>query len=384
MARMVLLTRGTGGDVFPFIRIGTDLKLRGHEVVLLSYSKFKDVAEKSGVEFRSFDPFMPYAEWLAEKGLKESTASQGAFFVLEFTAAYKTIEQHRGQGPTIFLGHSNIHTTVKMAAEKLGAHYVPMFMAPFFSKVMGATMKVYAAERQYLDEARAAVNLPPVSDWTDYLTARRRALGLWPDWFDRPDEMEAFDVKRVGFLRNEEVERGELPADLKAFLDCGEPPVFITHASSKPKDDQFFDVAVEACRLLGLRCVVVDTFHKAAARVQMEWVRYYSHLPFSSLMTHVQAMIHHGGIGTLGLCLAYGTPQVVLGLGFDRPDNGARLKRLGVADYLPAYQWRAQTIAESLRRVTSPQVREHCRSYSARVRGEDASRAVCEFLESLV
>jgi UDP:flavonoid glycosyltransferase YjiC (YdhE family) len=49
MAQMMLLTRGTGGDVFPFVRIGAALKRRGHGVVLLSYSGFKGVAEKAGL-----------------------------------------------------------------------------------------------------------------------------------------------------------------------------------------------------------------------------------------------------------------------------------------------------------------------------------------------
>src|SRR5215204_4761538 len=72
--QMMLLTRGTGGDVFPFIRIGAALKRRGHEVVLLSYSGFKGVAKKAGLAFVPFDPFMPYADWLAQQGLKESAA----------------------------------------------------------------------------------------------------------------------------------------------------------------------------------------------------------------------------------------------------------------------------------------------------------------------
>jgi rhamnosyltransferase subunit B len=40
--------------------------------------------------------------------------------------------------------------------------------------------------------------------------------------------------------------------------------------------------------------------------------------------------VHHGGLGSVSLALAAGTPQIAVPLGHDQHDNAARLERLGV------------------------------------------------------
>jgi len=94
------------------------------------------------------------------------------------------------------------------------------------------------------------------------------------------------------------------------------------------------------------------------------------------------AVIHHGGIGTLGCALGAGVPQLVLPLGADRPDNAVRLQRLGVAEYLPPPQWKPQLIADALRRLLdSPAVSHRCREFAKHLENANAAKAACEVIE---
>src|SRR5205809_725560 len=65
-------------------------------------------------------------------------------------------------------------------------------------------------------------------------------------------------------------------------------------------------------------------------------VRHVAFDPFQELLPLCTAVVHHGGIGTTARALAAGTPQLVLPLAWDQPDNAARVGRLGAGSSLGA------------------------------------------------
>ncbi len=83
--------------------------------------------------------------------------------------------------------------------------------------------------------------------------------------------------------------------------------------------------------------------------------------------------------------MAAGIPQLVMPMAFDQPDNAARLKRLGVGDWLKPKAFRAPAVAQKLQHLLdSPEVASRCR---ARARDLDRVKALaetCELIEELV
>ena len=105
-------------------------------------------------------------------------------------------------------------------------------------------------------------------------------------------------------------------------------------------------------------------------------------LPLGKVMPHMDAVLHHGGRGTMSCALASGTPQVVLASGADRQDNATRLERLGVAAYVPLPAWNAKAVAEAIVRLTgSPVVRQRCQELAGRISGTDSLTAACQVIE---
>lgn len=147
--------------------------------------------------------------------------------------------------------------------------------------------------------------------------------------------------------------------------------MLVTHGTTRPELDGYFEAGIEGCLLADMRCVVVTTQTDLLPESLPEGVRHYKELPFADFMPLTKAVIHHGGIGTSSQALAAEVPQRILPFRHDRPDNAERLRRYGMGDWLPPVFWRAEAVAKSLNALTpSTSVRESC----AAVRGEVKSR----------
>jgi rhamnosyltransferase subunit B len=47
----MLISVGTGGDIFPYIGLGMELRARGHEATLFASEHFRHLAEANGLMF---------------------------------------------------------------------------------------------------------------------------------------------------------------------------------------------------------------------------------------------------------------------------------------------------------------------------------------------
>ena len=103
--------------------------------------------------------------------------------------------------------------------------------------------------------------------------------------------------------------------------------------------------------------------------------------PFQKLFPHCAAVVHHGGVGTVAKALAAGIPQLIRPICFDQEDNGHRVKRLGVGDWLKFGPGGGRLIAEALRRLITPETQQQCRVVAARFENQDGLAAAARCIE---
>ena len=104
--------------------------------------------------------------------------------------------------------------------------------------------------------------------------------------------------------------------------------------------------------------------------------------PFSALLPRVAALVHHGGIGTCAQALAAGRPQLVMPMGFDQPDNAARLARLRVASALPPKRFTGASVARELDTLLgSDGVAGRAAEIARRFDGIDPVSQTCDLIE---
>lgn len=389
MGTVLLMTQGTGGDLYPFMQIGRGLRSRGHQVTFITEPKFEAEVRRAGFEFASM--LQPGHVDPPENGYAPDEQSEDGSVINQriFGACmhiYNTIKERRGPGRTVLIGHYNLNIIGQTAAELLGLTYVTIFTAPYFLMKMPVIEQVYVYEGDVLNEYRTFLGLQPVRDWREWLKAPRWIMGLWPEWF-APDSHPSwmFDVRPVGFVYDPGIEKGRLPDEVEEFLADGRPTVLITHGTSKPYKIDFFSASAEACTNLGLKALLVTKFPEFVPSGLPDNVLWCKYLPFGSAMPRMDTIIHHGGIGTLNQCLTAAVPQLVLGYGYDRPDNGMRVERLGIGEYLPSIRWRPGPVAESLRRIMTPEVRKRCRDLALRQENAaDPAAVACDVIESSI
>lgn len=387
MEEILLIVEGSGGDFYPFLEIRKELLARGHRVKLLGspMKEFESTLRRACPDFVPLlgETTQTYQGWLAGHNQADGARSRFLYAAAQSVAACKTILAHCGSADTIPVALYSLHVAAQMAADRLGRRYVPVFTGPHMMKVAPTVAEAFAPFHKYLNVIRKSFGLGLVEDWAAWMREPGTGIGLWPEWFTGGEPDGLFPVRHAGFIGNDEAERGELPADLRAFLDEGEPPVLVTHGTTRPELDGYFAAAVEACRLAGLRCVVVTTQTDLLPRALPEGVRHYERLPFADFMPLTKAVIHHGGIGTAVQALAAGVPQLVLPFRHDRPDNAERLKHYGVADWLPPVFWRAESVAKSLTALTtSPSVRENCAAVRGELKGRPSVLNACDSIEA--
>jgi UDP:flavonoid glycosyltransferase YjiC (YdhE family) len=421
MANIVLVTKGTGGDLFPFLRIGQTLKARGHVVVLVTHWYSEQKVLRSGLNFAALDnpeevPLYEEQTTLdatgglsgaadeavlvgnhaagaaaAADGAAPATAPSLSVFGMPLGRGVLEYESISGQcrpPDTILVVNYIAFFSARHVADRLGVPLVAVFTAPsmFPQWVLDLPFfdELYAHVGGDLNRIRAQVGLAPVRDWRAWLTSADALVGLWPEWFAAEQFGGGLKIVPAGFPCDV-VSTGELPSELGAVLDSGAPPLLITHGTSIPAKSDFFTSAVEACRLSELPALLVCAHERLVPQPLPEGVTWFKYLPFDALMPRMSAIIHHGGIGTCGQAMAAGLPQVILALGYDRADNAARLHELGVAEALTPLEWRPDVLAGALRRLLAlPGIKPRCADYARRLRHSDYAASASEVIETLV
>ena len=139
-----------------------------------------------------------------------------------------------------------------------------------------------------------------------------------------------------------------------AILDGadGRPVVLVTFGTVFNRQPGIFEPALEALAELDVFGVVTvgDTGDPSQFDVPANVVvrRF---VPYDALLPHCDAVVCHGGFGTVMAALAHGLPLVIVPLSADQPGHAASCHRLGVAEATTLDGASAAWIRQSVRHV---------------------------------
>jgi len=377
---VVLVPFGSAGDVYPFIGIGTELQRRGHRVSMITAGYFEDLAVKAGFEFA---PFMSRAEYLEVIGNPDLWHPQRSVPLLAnrsvipaIPVIYQLIEERYRPGATAVVAGS-LALGARVAQDKLGVplttihlqpvvfrsrldppihpglgwiRQVPVWLRPAVFRLMDHMIDgIYAKP---LNAFRAQLGLTPVKRVMDrWWHSTEAILALFPDWYASPQPDWPPLRKMTDFPLFDAAEFEPESAGLAEYLHAGEPPIVFTSGTAMATGHKFFAASVGACEILGRRGALVTQFADQLPRPLSQRVRHFTYAPFSQLLPHAAAFVHHGGIGTSAQALKAGVPQLVSPCSYDQLDNAARLRRLGVSMTVPRTHYTAERVAATLRQL---------------------------------
>lgn len=411
MAHFLLLPVGSHGDVHPFVGLGAGLRQRGHEVTVITAEPFRGVAERSGLAFVgtvSTDDYSAMTNhpdlWKPSKGLR--VVLNNDMMRKYLPRAFAAVRERYVPDTTVLVGGSLAYAG-RIAHDAFGipfatAHLQPMACCsetdpPVAANGMDGTwlprplirLAYRTAEWLITDplaappvnEFRHTLKLPPVKRIiTKWSPSPQRVLGLFPDWFG-PLQDGGPNFRHTGFILFDDANGRQTPPSLTEFLANGPPPVVFSFGSAMRNGRPYFDAAVEACRLLNIRGVLLGKSGEQIPPTLPPNVLHADYAPFSEVFPKAACVVHHGGIGTSAQAMRAGVPQLVMPLAFDQADNATRMKRLGVARLLFPKRFRGPAVAEQLKALTQ---NEKVKQIGERLRETDAVVTACKAVEELI
>jgi UDP:flavonoid glycosyltransferase YjiC (YdhE family) len=180
----------------------------------------------------------------------------------------------------------------------------------------------------------------------------------------------------------------KLPPALARFLHSGPAPVVFTLGTSAVEAaGGFYRESLGAVRGLGVRAILLvgRNPNNRPPGPLPEGVAAFEYAPFSALFPQAAAVVHQGGVGTMGQALRSGRPQLVVPFAHDQPDNALRANSLGVARLVYPRRYSAHRVAKHLQALLKePGYHDRAREVARQVRSEDGAGSACEAIEELL
>lgn len=409
--RCLLAVLGTHGDVLPFIALGSALGRRGHEVLLHAPAPFEKHAVRAGLSFYALGTQADFDRLVREPDLwhpRKGTTVAFRYAVERVADIYRWVEAHRTDGCVVVASSSAFGA--RIAQDRLGTplvtlHVLPMliesriepprlhglplpeFLPARFRDWIGRGAYKYAIEPVALPQLnafRANLDLPPMRRLAHWWNSPARMLLMFPEWYAPPQPDWPQQAVQLGFPISDEFgDAMSLSPELNAFLDAGEAPLAFTYGSGMRQGAGFFETAVQLCRRLGRRGILLAP---QSGQVQVELPRDVLHVPyapFGKLLPRCAALIHHGGIGTVAQAIAAGIPQLVVPVAFDHFDEARRLRRLNLGWSLSRRRFTPTRAARAVTRLlTDDLILDACRRARTRLMADEGLQEACNLIEA--
>jgi rhamnosyltransferase subunit B len=373
---VIVATSGTGGDIFPFITVSQGLLERGHRVLMLVPRFHEAIVLASGVPYQTFGTHDEWQALLNDPDLWDERKGWGVIWnglVPHLNAMRQIIQSLPADQSCVALIHpllvpmASLARSVRPDLRIVCAYLAPSNLCSSHDMLAAGSLRIPSwiptSWRQALwrlihkvwidpvtlpslNAARGQHRLPTVPHFFEHMfTAPNASLGLFPSWYAsvQPDWPQSF--AEGDFVSTTVTGQTALSPELEQFLSDGAPPIVFTPGTGHQHAARYFNTALKALKRLGRRGLFVTPHAAQLPDPLPSSVMWQAHVPFTSLLPRVAAVVHHGGIGTTAEAFRAGTPQLIVPFAYDQFDNGLRAKRLRVADVLLAKRlsvWRMQ------------------------------------------
>jgi vancomycin aglycone glucosyltransferase len=400
--RVLLATWGSRGDVEPLAGLAVALRELGAQAWVCAPpdEEFAALLARAGV------PLVPLGPTVRSvvAGPKPPTAQDAFRLAPELVAARFDTLTAAAEGCGALVATGLMPAGARDVAEKLGIRYVcaclhllglpsrhrppgsrPGTPSPQEETDIGVrweqdAQRVNALYGEALNSHRAAIGLPPVDNVRDYVLTDQPWLAADPTLCPSKG-MSDLDVVQTGawILPDDR----PLPEGLEAFLDAGEPPVYVgfgSMAAHAPKD--IARVAIQAVRAQGRRVLLARGWAGLAPIDDAEDCFVVGEVNQQALFGRVAAVVHHGGAGTTTTAARAGAPQLIVPQIADQPHWAARVAELGIGAAHDGPTPTTDSLSAALTTALAPQTRARASAVAGTIRADGATVAAKLLLDT--
>ncbi|WP_217275163.1 glycosyltransferase [Microbacterium hominis] len=424
MSRILVVTVGSRGDVQPYVALARGLQEAGHDVTLATCGRFAPFVAEHGVAFAPLsDDILLLLD--SDAGRATIDEASGALGLIR-----SSIRLARQAGPINERLMADVWDVARTTRPELVIYHPKALAAPHVADKLGATAVqglVVPVSVPTGDFPMIGMPALPVGRWYNRFTYRLAALGYasydkmanrfrqetlglapkkraamsptQPDGralevihgisshvLPRPADWSA-RAQLTGYWFLDAPSDWTPPADLLAFLDAGDPPVYIGFGSMAGRDpERITRSVVEALEATGMRGIIATGWGGMDAAHLPPSVMHIVDAPHDWIFPRVAAVVHHGGAGTTAAGLRAGRPTVVCPFIVDQFFWGALVARSGAGSApVPQKKITPARLAAAIREVvTDDRIRERAAEVGRRIRDEDGVTAAVRQIERIL
>lgn len=412
--RILMLAFGSRGDVQPIIALGQGLQRAGHAVAIAAGINFQTWIEREGLAFEPFHIDIEAAmqtdlgkEWLGNSSGNPMKELQQMRQMTQTHAAQVAEDLLRmAERADVYLSGFLTVEIMATLAQVFGKRHAVTLLSPVAPTRSGAAgmqamlptsdhllnrwwgyvieAMLYTVLQPPSKALRTRLNMP-LATRAEFMQALNRTptmLGVSPLVVPPPPDWGAH-IRTTGYWFHSAPEGYAPSPALDAFLDSGDPPVYIGFGSMSNRDPQGTTrLMIEALRKVGRRGILHSGWAGLHAEDLPPDMFLLDYAPHDWLFPRMAAVVHHGGAGTTGAALRAGVPSLIIAHMGDQPYWGRRVHELGAgAAPIRRHRLTADRLADAIGTMTTDRaMQSRAAALGERIRAEDGVGAAVHAL----
>ncbi len=408
--KLFLVTRGSQGDIYPYLTLASELQKRGHEVTLSLPQIFEQHAKDFGINYtlQAYDDIGGMVEGAAETNQKTKhilkwvrrvidkqfeefipiLEKQDVFISANTEFAAASIAEYCKK-PFIrtafapFLPGTKIPPPV-MPWPKVNPIFTPKFLWKMLN--IGTNFMVLKT----LNKNRKKLGMKPIKNFGIHSAGTANNFLMYSRHLGNTDPTWTYKWDIGGYCFNDNLKYEESAYnDLMTFIKKdANPTVFFTLGSCNAKNkDRICEWLLNICNKHNFKLVVGTGWSSTGSNLKDTYNLFLIDrpIPHTLVFPHCDAIIHHGGCGTTHSVARAGKPQMIFPLIIDQPYWGNRVSELGIGPERVKISKVSQKELEAkvCDLVNNPQYKENAAELGEKIRSEDSIQNVCNFIENI-
>lgn len=393
--RVLLSTIGSRGDVQPLVALAVQLKALRQEVCVCAPPDFCDWIDGLGISFTPVGPELSSTGKASPSAAPPTPEQRRQMAEASVTDQFEAVTA-AAQGCDVIVAGGYLVVAARTVAEQMAIRYVwagycPIALpsphhAPSVYRTLGDrpangtvdNRTLWAREtHRYnifadpLNSHRASAGLVAIDDVRSHMVTNKPWLAVDPTLAPWPEPADPNVVQTGAWVLPDE---RPLSAELEAFLEAGEPPVYFGFGSIRAPEDISKNM-IQAARALGRRAIVLRGWADLSLLDDRPDCLSIGEVNHQALFERIAAAVHHGGAGTTTAATQAGVPQVVIPQLFDQHYWAQRIHDLGIGTAHPPVVPTTDSLTTALSHALQPDVAARARSIAAAVRTDGAQAA---------
>jgi len=173
---------------------------------------------------------------------------------------------------------------------------------------------------------------------------------------------------------------------LQEFLSNGPRPIYFGFGSMPGIDPLHLTrVILTALERTGNRGLLAIGGGALTITDRVPHVHFIDTAPHDQLFPHIQATVHHGGVGTVAASLRAGKPMAICPFLGDQPFWGRRIAEIKCGPKpLDRRRLTVETLTDAISAITSDSMKHHTSTVGERIRNERGVSEAVKFIERLI